>query len=110
MFPSKLTAEDGYLSRAPVGRFPPNGYGLYDMIGNVWEWTADWFDASYYLKSPVDNPKGPAAGKTRVMRGGSWMCSENYCRNFRSAARSFAEPDSGLDNLGVRCAYDVKNP
>jgi sulfatase modifying factor 1 len=110
VFPTKLLAEDGYLSRAPVGRFKPNGYGLYDMIGNVWEWNADWFDAAYYSKSPVDNPKGPAVGKDRVMRGGSWMCSENYCRNFRSAARSSSAPDSGLDNLGFRCVYDVKTP
>ena len=110
VFPAKQTAEDGYLSRAPVGKFKPNGYGLYDMIGNVWEWNADWFDAAYYTHSPVDNPKGPAQGKDRVMRGGSWMCSENYCRNFRNAARSFAAPDSGLDNLGFRCAYDVRTP
>ena len=107
VFPSRATREDGFLSRAPVGRFKPNGYGLYDMIGNVWEWNADWFDAGYYLKSPVENPKGPATGKDRVMRGGSWMCSENFCRNFRNAARSFAAPDSGLDNLGFRCAYDI---
>ncbi len=110
VFPTNLTAEDGYLSRAPVGKFRPNGYELYDMIGNVWEWNADWFDAAYYAHSPVDNPKGPAQGKDRVMRGGSWMCSENYCRNFRNAARSFAAPDSGLDNLGFRCAYDVRTP
>lgn len=110
VFPTKPTAEDGYLSRAPVGRFKPNGYGLYDMIGNVWEWNADWFDAAYYSKSPIDNPKGPAQGKDRVIRGGSWMCSENYCRNFRNAARSSSAPDSGLDNLGFRCVYDVTIP
>jgi len=108
VFPSKPTREDGFLSRAPVGRFNPNHYGLYDMIGNVWEWNLDWFDAGYYSKSPVFNPQGPPAGKDRVMRGGSWMCSENFCRNFRNAARSFAAPDSGLDNLGFRCAYDVR--
>jgi len=107
VFPSKLTSEDGFLSRAPVARYAPNGYGLYDVIGNVWEWTADWFDPNYYSRSPVNSPKGPATGAERVMRGGSWMCSENYCRNFRTAARSSSAPDSGLDNLGVRCAYDL---
>ena len=106
-FPAKPRVEDGYKSRAPVARFKPNGYGLYDMIGNVWEWNSDWYDAAYYAKSPSVNPKGPATGKDRVMRGGSWMCSENYCRNFRNAARSFSAPDTGLDNLGFRCAYDT---
>lgn len=108
VFPSRLTAEDGYRGVAPVGQFQSNGYGLYDMIGNVWEWNADWFDKAYYKASPLENPRGPGRGTERVMRGGSWMCSENYCRNFRNAARSSAAPDSGLDNLGFRCAYDLK--
>ncbi|MEO5762760.1 MAG: formylglycine-generating enzyme family protein [Vicinamibacteria bacterium] len=109
-FPTRLTKEDGFAGVAPVGSFKPNGYGLYDMVGNVWEWNSDWFDFNYYGKSPADNPTGPAQGKDRVMRGGSWMCSENFCRNFRNAARSFSAPDSGLDNLGFRCAYDLTKP
>ena len=89
-FPERNTGEDGFLGRAPVGSFPPNGYGLHDMTGNVWEWAADWFEE----------------GKERVIRGGSWMCSENYCQGFRVAARSHAAPDSGLNNLGFRCVKE----
>lgn len=105
-FPEQNTGEDGYVGRAPVGMFPPNGYGLYDVAGNVWEWCADWFEEGYYAKTPAANPPGPSAGKERVIRGGSWMCSENYCTNYRAAARSHATPDSGLNNLGFRCASD----
>jgi formylglycine-generating enzyme required for sulfatase activity len=106
IFPERNTGEDGYLCRAPVGRFPPNAFGLYDMAGNVWEWSADWFAETYYSRSPRVNPKGPERGAERVLRGGSWMCSENYCRGYRVAARSHSAPDSGLNNLGFRCARD----
>lgn len=102
-FPDQNTGEDGFIGRAPIGSFPPNGYGLYDMAGNVWEWCADWYADDYYLHPTRDNPNGPASGKERVIRGGSWMCSENFCTNYRVAARSHATPDSGLNNLGFRC-------
>jgi formylglycine-generating enzyme required for sulfatase activity len=105
-FPEQNTGEDGFISRAPVGSFPPNGYGVYDMAGNVWEWCADWFDENYYQHTSNTNPTGPAVGKERTIRGGSWMCSENYCTNYRPAARSHATPDSGLNNLGFRCVSD----
>jgi formylglycine-generating enzyme required for sulfatase activity len=108
VFPVHDTGEDGYRGRAPVGSFPANGYGLYDVIGNVWEWCADWYDAGYYRRSPPRNPGGPESGTERVMRGGSWLCSENFCSNYRVAARSHATPDSGLNNLGFRCARDVR--
>jgi formylglycine-generating enzyme required for sulfatase activity len=107
-FPSRNTAEDGYVGRAPVKRFPPNGYGLYDMAGNVWEWCADWYDDEYYAKSPRDNPMGPTGGTERVLRGGSWLCSENFCSNYRVSGRSHATPDSGLNNLGFRCVRDLE--
>lgn len=105
-FPQKDDGADGHLGIAPVGSFPPNGYGLHDITGNVWEWCGDWFDPNYYARSPAANPTGPEAGQERVLRGGSWMCSENYCAGYRVAARSKTAPDSGLDNLGFRCAKD----
>jgi sulfatase modifying factor 1 len=107
-FPDKNTREDGFLSRAPVKSFAANGYGLYDMTGNVWEWTSDWFDENYYAVSPKKNPQGAGGGTEKSIRGGSFLCADNFCSNYRVAGRSRSTPDSGLNNLGFRCARDIK--
>lgn len=106
-FPHQDRGLDGYGSHGPVEQFPPNGYGVYDMTGNVWEWVSDWFAPDYFAKSPTKNPQGPRTGAQKVQRGGSWLCSENYCQGYRVAARMMTDPDSGLNNLGFRCAADA---
>ena len=103
-FPSSNTLEDGHLTTAPVKSFVPNGYGLWNTAGNVWEWCSDWFDAGYYAVAPRSAPQGPASGGSHVMRGGSYLCHESYCNRYRVAARSSNTADSASGNLGFRCA------
>jgi formylglycine-generating enzyme len=105
-FPARNTAADGFLGTAPVDAFPPNGYGLHNTTGNVWEWTADWFDPGWYRVSPAENPSGPPSGERRVTRGGSYICHASYCRRYRVAARSANMPDDATGNIGFRVAAD----
>jgi formylglycine-generating enzyme len=106
-FPAMNTGEDGYLGTAPVDAFPANGFGLYNVTGNVWEWCADRYDAAYYARSPRDDPRGPDHGVNRVMRGGSYLCHLSYCKRYRVSARSGIEPESSTGNLGFRVVADA---
>jgi formylglycine-generating enzyme required for sulfatase activity len=114
-FPAKDTGEDGYTGTAPVGSYPPNGYGLSDMAGNVWEWCADWYSATYYTRSPKNNPRGPEEGvagrdsplPARVRRGGSYLCADEYCGRYRPASRDHSPPNDAASHTGFRC---VKSP
>jgi len=106
-FPEHDTAEDGYAGPCPVDAFPPNGYGIYSVTGNVWEWCADWFDPAYHVFATRTNPVGPPQGRSNVMRGGSFLCHESYCNRYRVAARTSNTPDSSTTNLSFRCARDV---
>ncbi|MGE0723394.1 MAG: formylglycine-generating enzyme family protein [Alphaproteobacteria bacterium] len=110
IFPVINSADDGHVGTAPVGCFKPNGYGLLDMVGNVWEWTADWYRPGHPREHAV-NPTGPdlasirvAAGQapSRVIKGGSHLCAANYCSRYRPAARQPQEVDLGAAHLGFR--------
>jgi len=116
-FPISDNHEDGFSGTSPVGSFSPNNYGLYDIIGNVWEWTSDWYDADAFKRIPSDkvivNPTGPDKcydpedmyAIKRVTKGGSYLCSVNYCVNYRPSARRGTAYDSGSSNIGFRCVY-----
>ncbi len=114
VFPTRNDATDGFERTAPVRSFKPNAYGLYDMAGNVWEWTADWFDANAYearAGQSVVDPPGPVQPFNRelrrVQRGGSFLCHDSYCTRYRPGARQGSAVDSGTSHAGVRCAKSM---
>lgn len=106
-FPSKNTRDDGHYGTAPVASFPPNGFGLYDMSGNAWDWCSDWFSPTFHINGPRDNPTGPPFGAAKVIRGGSYLCHASYCNRYRVAARSSNTPDSTTGHMSFRCARDT---
>jgi formylglycine-generating enzyme len=105
-FPSENSEADGWYGTAPVRAYPPNGYGLHEVTGNVWEWCADWFAADAYQRGGAAHPTGPPSGEHKVMRGGSYLCHASYCRRYRVDARSASEPDSSAGNVGFRLVRD----
>lgn len=119
VFPVVNEASDGFKGVAPVGCFAPNGFGLYDMVGNVWEVTADYFRPGHD-PATRDNPKGPSenaaydpmnpVGPSRVVKGGSYLCAPNYCQRYRPQSRQGRDPGLGASNVGFRLVYDSPPP
>lgn len=119
IFPTQNTKEDGFSGVAPVMQYEPNGYGLYDMAGNVWEICEDWYDENYYsslnITETQDNPKGPETWNyplepldpKRVIRGGSFLCNDSYCSSYRVSARMPNSQDTGMSHTGFRCVKDI---
>lgn len=101
-FPDRNTADDGYSGTAPVHGFEPNGYGLYNVAGNVWEWCEDFFSAEYHHVTTSVNPLQRQPAAARSLRGGSFLCHESYCNRYRVGARSSNTPDSSSSNIGFR--------
>lgn len=118
-FPDFNNSKDGFKVTAPVKTFPPNKYGIYDIAGNVWEWTTDWYHPAYYAEvnkaEGIKDPKGPDKSfdpleptvPKKVHRGGSFLCNESYCSGYRVAFRMKTSPDSGLSHAGFRCVKDL---
>jgi sulfatase modifying factor 1 len=118
-FPYRNTAEDGYAGASPVKSFPPNGYGLYDMAGNVWQWTADLYRADVNLQAAelpsccptvtecFDPTRDVPNAVERVTKGGSFLCNPSYCESYRPTARRGTPPDTGTEHIGFRCVKEA---
>lgn len=107
VFPSQNTAADGYVGTAPAKSYTPNGFGLFNVSGNLWEWCHDWFSRDFHVAGPRIDPTGPPGGQEKVERGGSYLCHESYCNRYRVGARTKNTPDSSTGNIGFRCGRDV---
>lgn len=106
-FPAVNTLADGFLGTAPVDAFAPNGLGLHNTTGNVWEWVGDWFHPTFRARERRLDPTGPPSGTHKTQKGGSYLCHHSYCRRYRVAARQASTPDSSTGNVGFRCARDA---
>ncbi len=106
-FPHRDTGDDGFTAVGPADAFPANGYGLFGITGNAWEWCGDWFDPSYHVTTTRLNPIGPPQGAAKIMKGGSYLCNRSYCNRYRVAARTSNTPDSATTNISLRTVRDV---
>lgn len=104
-FPQENTAKDGYEGTAPAKSYQPNGFGLYNVVGNVWEWCSDFYSTDHD-GNLQENPTGSSTGVDKVIKGGSYLCHKSYCNRYRVAARSSSTPDSSSGHLGFRCVSD----
>lgn len=105
-FPDRNTMADGYHGTAPADAYAPNGFGLYNCTGNVWEWCADWYSRTWRETHDGANPAGPLKGESKILKGGSYLCHDSYCNRYRPAARYANTPDSTSGHAGFRCAKD----
>jgi formylglycine-generating enzyme required for sulfatase activity len=105
-FPDRNAFEDGSPGTSQVDAFPPNGYGLYNTVGNVWEWCADWWSVAWHRRGPPHDPQGPPAGDRQVLKGGSYLSHHAHDFRYRVAARQGLSPDSSTGDIGFRCARD----